>query len=972
MPPDRASELPKTFDAPAVQREVAAAWTQHHSFHAEPQDPGNPYVILIPPPNVTAVLHVGHALNNTLQDILIRWRRMAGDNAVWLPGTDHAGIATQTAVEKKLLTEGKRRTDFSRESFVAHVQAWKDDYEKRITDQLKAMGCSCDWDRQAFTMDPIRTRAVHEAFFRLFRDKLIYRGKRLVNWDPITQTALADDEVEDIEIDGFFYYLRYPLVPVQGGPSDQFITVATTRPETMLGDTAVAVNPRDPRAAALRGRKVRLPIADRIIPIIEDDYVVLPDSNSSDAKARFATGFLKVTPAHDMNDWEIGQRHNLPVINVFAPDATISDKFGWPDLSPTVKPLLGLSREKAGEAVVEFFKQHNLLEEIRPYRHSVGHSYRSGAAIEPYLSDQWYCAMTDDRLRGAALRAMSQRTGQPLPCRSDEGPGDGKLTFHPSRYAKTFEAWHTNLRDWCISRQLWWGHRIPVWSRQLAPRESTNLPDDTASRAAPDQIATQYESGQLHVCLRDPASDGAKPIIAALEKAGFVRDPDVLDTWFSSGIWPLSTLGWPHQTPELAKWNPSSTLCTAREIITLWVGRMVMLNRYLHAKLPFFNVLIHPMIQDGQGRKMSKSLGNGVDPLDIIETHGCDAMRFTLATMATHTQDVRLPVEPDPKTGRNTSPKFDEGRGFINKLWNVARFVCSAIEKVPVAEPDESSWSFVDRWMLSRLAHTVTEATEALQQFRFDQYAKTCYDFIERDFSDWYVEASKPALRAAADSPQAAAQTANLLAVALDASLRLLHPIIPFVTERIWWSLNQIRPARGIPAIPCPSSTQLLIRAPFPAVAGLQKLHSADEQTFSDIQALITAVRNVRNTNKLDPRKSLTINVKTSRASVQQNKDLIESLAICQLAEIGPKIAEPPGAVRASAGPFEIYVVGADTPLTTDSATAAKRREELTKQIGTLRARLASPGYADKAPPKLVEQTRQQLAAAEAELNGSR
>jgi valyl-tRNA synthetase len=670
----------------------------------------------------------------------------------------------------------------------------------------------------------------------------------------------------------------------------------------------------------------------------------------------------------------------LPAINVFAPDATISDQFGWPDVSAAARPLLGLSREKARDAVVTLFKQQGLLQEVRPYRHSVGHSYRSAAAIEPYLSDQWYCAMTDDRLGGAALRAMSpqQRTEPPPPPRSDEGPGDGKLTFHPSRYAKTFEAWHTNLRDWCISRQLWWGHRIPVWSRQLGSREPAILPAELSNRPVTDQLAVQEERGQLHVCVRDPNSDGAKPVITVLEKAGFVRDPDVLDTWFSSGLWPLSTLGWPHETPELAKWNPSSTLCTAREIITLWVGRMVMLNRYLHARLPFVDVLIHPMIQDGQGRKMSKSLGNGVDPLDIIETHGCDAMRFTLATMATHTQDVRLPVEPDPKTGRNTSPKFDEGRGFIMKLWNVARFVCSSIEKVPAAEPVDWSWSLVDRWMLSRLARTVIDASEALKQFRFDQYAKSCYDFVERDFSDWYVEASKPALRGiATQTDGAAAQTANLLAVALDVSLRLLHPVAPFVTERLWWALNQVRPQRGIAALPCPGPAPLLIRAPFPLAEGLEKLLSppADE-LFAQIQSLITAVRNVRNTHKLDARKTLTVNIKgppQALEQVEQNKALIQTLGGGYLAEIGTEVSEPAGAVRTSAGPFEIFVLGATDPAAaTDSALSTKRREDLTKQIATLRGRLASPGYVDKAPPKLVEQTRQQLAAAEAELSGGR
>src|SRR5215213_1330283 len=480
------AELPKSYDPKSIEIESDQLWTASRAYHAEPTDPGEPYCIVIPPPNVTAALHLGHALNNTLQDILIRWRRMAGDNAVWMPGTDHAGIATQTVVEKRVLAEeGKRRTDFQRDEFVAKIQAWKDEYERRITEQLKAMGCSCDFDRQAFTMDEPRARAVREAFFQLFKDGLIYRGKRLVNWDPATQTALADDEVEMEEVDGHFYYLKYPLDGESG-----HVTVATTRPETMLGDTAVAINPKDPRAAQLRGKKIRLPIVNRIVPIIEDDYVVLPDKNSGDPKAQFATGFLKVTPAHDPNDYEIGLRHKLPMINVLAPDGTISDQHGWPKedvQAGDAEFLLGLDRFEARKAVIEWFRRNNLLEEVKPYKHSVGHSYRSHVPIEPYLSDQWYCKVTDDRLAGAALLAMAddqfegsakaklyEEDGAPPSPLPGERRGKGaawenKLRFYPARYAKTFQTWHENTRDWCISRQLWWGHRIPVWRQVKAP-----------------------------------------------------------------------------------------------------------------------------------------------------------------------------------------------------------------------------------------------------------------------------------------------------------------------------------------------------------------------------------------------------------------------------------------------------------------------------------------------------------------------
>ncbi|MBC7784922.1 MAG: valine--tRNA ligase, partial [Burkholderiales bacterium] len=804
-------ELAKSYDPAAVQVEVAKVWEQEKSFHAEPTDPGEPYSIVIPPPNVTAALHLGHALNNTLQDILIRRARMQGKNACWLPGTDHAGIATQTVVEKRVMQEqGRRRTDFQRDEFVQKIQAWKDEYEQVILGQLKAMGCSCDWERTAFTMDEPRAKAVREAFFQLFKAGLIYRGKRLVNWDPVTLTALADDEVENEEVDGFFYYLRYPvvsekdratsdapdssLVAHHSSLEQEYITVATTRPETMLGDTAVAINPTDPRAAALRGKFVKLPIVNRVIPIIEDAYVVKPvqyGGDPADSKAQLATGFLKVTPAHDQNDYEIGQRHALPVINIMAPDASISDKHGWTDVGDAGF-LLGKSREEARKLVVKWFKDNGLLEDQKPYRHSVGHSYRSHAPIEPYLSDQWYCKVTDDRLAGAALRAMtpSQR-GSPLHLPPGDGrgegassiPGDstrpapspqpslegrgseGGLKFYPERYAKTYQTWHENIRDWCISRQLWWGHRIPVWTKHYKSErqwwgeepgsDSDHLNDALCLLGNDDIIGIRFwhdgaETQQLHtappqkggftvvICLPSDVIqceyyDGQPQHLAErLNHAGFVQDPDVLDTWFSSGLWPLSTLGWPDSSlstlhSPLTKWNPTSVLCTAREIVTLWVSRMVMFNEFFLGQVPFKDVFIHAMIQDGEGRKMSKSLGNGVDPLDIISSHGTDALRFTLTSMATNTQDVRMPVVRDETTGKNTSPKFDIGRNFSNKLWNAARFALHQIGDFKSGQSQiadrKLQMTMVDRWILTRFNRTVAECDEAIANYRFDVYA---------------------------------------------------------------------------------------------------------------------------------------------------------------------------------------------------------------------------------------------------------
>jgi valyl-tRNA synthetase len=1233
-----ASELAKAYDPTTVQREVSAVWTDEKCFHAEPTDPGEPYAIVIPPPNVTAALHLGHALNNTLQDILVRRARMQGRNAVWLPGTDHAGIATQTVVEKRVLKEeGKRRTDFDRDSFVSRIQQWKDEYEKVILSQLQAMGCSCDWDRTAFTMDAPRARAVREAFFQLFKAGLIYRGKRLVNWDPVTQTALADDEVEMEELDGHFYYLQYPLADGSG-----HVTVATTRPETMLGDTAVAINPTDPRAAALRGKSLRLPIVNRLIPIIEDEYVVKPVSlggDPADPKAQMATGFLKVTPAHDPNDYDIGIRHQLPIVNVLSPTATISRDHGWPaeewidGFGNEADELLGLDRYEARRAVVEWFRREKLLEEVKPYRHSVGHSYRSHVPIEPYLSDQWYCRVTDARLAGAALASMNpaQRsetggrpneprpsgsgpagTNEPRPSgsgpagvneprpsgsgaasdkphgsalayfitfttygqhlhghpegsvdRSHNLPGtevleasesrehyeasqlraepfalssleqrqavqeaivevcthrgwellvlhvrtthvhvivaaeatpervmnDFKsyatrrlraaagtpedaavwtrhgstrylnreddveaarryvlnqqggelepapvgtileqplphglrraqssrrgslessqplphgrgslqmasdsldvLTFYPERYAKTFQAWHENIRDWCISRQLWWGHRIPVWrlrfgrlGERLSPTAHTLILEQAKKWSAEGRIAIQYR-GEIvpalpadqhdphlpfgFVCVRDPDND--PDIVHALHSLGYEQDPDVLDTWFSSGLWPLSTLGWPDATDDLETWNPTHVLCTAREIITLWVSRMVMFNQFFAKRLPFTDVFIHAMIQDGEGRKMSKSLGNGVDPLDIIATHGADAMRFTLASMATNTQDVRMPVVRDEATGRNTSPKFDLGRNVCNKLWNAARFVLMSIQSVPPEPVDELKWTMADRWIVSRFNRTMEEANDALAHYRFDQYAKACYDFFWRDFCDWYVECAKVQLKNQATR----AQTANVLASTLDAALRLLHPAVPFVTERLWWNLNEVRPRRGIPGrIACPQPEdgprfQRVIKAPWPSVGDVSQ---AAEFIFPKIQDVIAAIRTIRSDYKVDARRVVTVSVRAPGDAARQIELLrgqIELLAACRIAAVAADVAEPASCAKATAAGCEVFVEG----LVDESAEqqrVARRRDELTRQIEAMRKRLGNEGYIAKAPANLVQQTKDQLAAAEAEL----
>ncbi len=1035
--------LDRTYQPSEQEPRIRQKWLGSGAFHADPvrvnSGAGKPYSIVIPPPNVTAALHLGHALNNTLQDVLTRAHRMMGFEALWMPGTDHAGIATQTVVDKRLKAEGKPAlADYKkkeaagengREQFVALVQAWKDDYEKVITDQLKAMGCSCDWDRQRFTMDEVCARAVREAFFRLFRDGLIYRGKRLVNWDPASRTALSDDEVEMREIDGNFYYLRYPLVHKNGAadgqpvtwselrtrgypdadahPDDEraWVTVATTRPETYLGDTAVAINPKDARAAALKGLFVELPLVGRFIPIIEDDYVVMPDPESSDVKAKYATGFLKVTPAHDPNDYEIGQRHNLDKVNVMAEDASISDKHGWTDIGDA-HIFVRLSREEARKKVVMEFKARGLVEEVKPYRHSVGHSYRSHVPIEPYLSDQWYVKVTDDRLRGFAQRALAadQRTTDThKPQKGVEG--DGELRFYPARYAKTYETWHDNLRDWCISRQLWWGHRIPVWSKVCdlkASQQAFHVLDQNTRTMLGEEILEEDSDPWCAIRIYDlETGERIRPTLMefnhgfdrptliqvsvtdehvgeSLEIHGFERDPDVLDTWFSSALWPLSTMGWPEEGAFgglLDAFNPTNVLCTAREIITLWVSRMVMFQRYLTSPdaggggktpgpLPFRDVFIHAMIQDGEGRKMSKSLGNGVDPLDIIATHGSDAMRFTLCNMTTQTQDVRMPVERDEKSGKNTSPKFDLGRNFVTKLWNASKFAMMKLEDGKAAwEASKSKrgggvtfadLTLPDVWILSRCAQTVEKVNEALKNYEFSVYAQAMYDLLWRDYCDWYLEAVKPTVAGSVGQQ-------SVLRAVLDCILRLLHPIMPYVTEAIWEEFRAVEraPIRGM-ELP---NADLLVRAPWPVISPDLRNERA-EAVMGRAQALVDQIRQTRERAGVDRRKQLALHIPTSIGrDLEPAYGLMQTLAGLEAISTAPIPALPDGAIRLAFEGHELGLFGmgdaVDTGKEIDILREALTR--LDKEIVILEGRLGNPGYTERAPAHLVQQTRDQM-----------
>jgi valyl-tRNA synthetase len=861
-----------------------------------------------------------------------------------MPGTDHAGIATQTVVEKRILSEeGKRRTDFSREEFVTRIQAWKDEYEATIIIQLKAMGCSCDWERTRFTMDEVCAKAVRAAFFKLFKDGLIYRGKRLVNWDPATQTVLADDEVEHEPVQGHFWYMRYLLVePVEiEGKRLEYVTVATTRPETMLGDTAVAMNPADPRAEKLVGKKVQLPIVGRIIPIIADEHVVLPDPNSEDEKARFSTGFLKVTPAHDPDDWEIGQRNRLEVINVMAPDGSISDKFGWEDAdSPEAQALLGMDRFEAREAIVEWFRQENLLEDVREYSHEVGHSYRSHVPIEPYLSDQWYIAVKKPIEHLAEKFGDGLIEGTDVPVNSLAGLAlkpllDGRLRFIPERYAKTYQSWLENLRDWPISRQLWWGHRIPIWYCQNCSHTITGMEEPTS-------------------CEKCGGDD-------------LVRDPDVLDTWFSSALWPFSTLGWPDEMPELKTFYPGDLLCTAREIITLWVSRMVMMGQYCVGDIPFSDVYIHAMIQDGEGRKMSKSLGNGIDPLVAINSHGADAMRFTLASMTTETQDIRMPVTlmklPDGRM-ENTSPKFDIGRNFCNKLWNASRFALMNLEGINPDGFDPEKMDITDKWILSRLAKTAAETCKSLDEYKFSEPLQQLYKFFWNDFCNWYLEWIKPRIQDQQQKPVAQ----NVLAFVLDQILRLLHPFVPFITEGVFQKLNEVAPARKLKGLAEAKESQALVVAQWPERLDVF-INEDIEKQISNVQTPVRTFRDMK--NKYNIPNSVKVSASAQVPPTGSGAEVLNTLAnnsdlICHLAGLkdfkaGIDIQKPAKAAVSVVDGLSFYLHDV-IDIEEERARMEKEKQETEKAKNAFEAKLSNENFVTKAKPEVVAQAREKLA----------
>ncbi|MEM8883556.1 MAG: valine--tRNA ligase [Planctomycetota bacterium] len=848
-------ELPKTYDAKAVEAKWTPQWEESGVFAAGQRPDAETWTCMIPPPNVTDRLHMGHALNNTLQDIMVRWHRMQGMDTLWLPGTDHAGIATQAVVERKLYKESKvTRHDLGREEFLKHVWAWKEESGGTILQQLREMGCSCDWSRTAFTMDENLTRAVRTSFVKLWEKGLIYRGARMVNWDCQLQSAIGDDEIDEKEQAGHLWYFRYPYEDGSG-----HVTVATTRPETMLGDTGVAVHPEDERFRDHVGKNVMLPLANRPIPIVADDSV----------DPAFGTGAVKVTPAHDFADYERGERHGLPMINILHKDGTLNAEAGAYE---------GLPREKARKKVVEDMEAAGLLEKIEDHTIRLPLSDRSKTPVEPMMSEQWFVKMKD--LAQPAIDAVS----------------NGDLNIRPERWTKVYLDWLLNVRDWCISRQLWWGHQIPVWYDE----------DDTP-------VASEHD-----LQIGDPHPETGKPIVR--------QDSDVLDTWASSWLWPFSTLGWPRKTDDLARYYPTQFLATGRDIIYLWVARMVMAGYEFLGACPFRDVYIHANILDAQGRKMSKSLGNGIDPRAMIEQYGADAMRFTLAILTTEGQDVKL-----------APTKFELGRNFMNKMWNAARFVLTSVPSE--AENARPGTTLTDRWILSRLQAATEAVDHGLTHFRFHDAANALYHFVWDDFCDWYLEASKERL-AARDLPCGA----TLLHV-LRTTVRLLQPFAPYLAAELHTALGGEGPA----------ATQS-----WPKAAARDE---AAEAEMARLQELIRAVRKLRNENRVQPTAEVEAMVRTDDpAPIMAQEALVRRLAKLSNISAGPAVARPQTSATEVLGADEVYVdLAGFIDLDAERDRKRKELEKAESFAASIDKKLANENFVSRAKPEVVARERERL-----------
>ena len=857
-------QLDKQYEPGEVEKRWGRFWEEKNFFHADETRESPAFSIVIPPPNITGRLHIGHAFNNTLQDILTRWKRMQGSNALWQPGTDHAGIATQNVVEKQLHEEGTGRQDLGREAFVKRVWKWRNESGGTITNQLKKLGCSLDWERDRFTMDEGLSKAVREVFVSLYEEDLIYKGDYIINWCPRCHTALSDLEVEHQDLQGYLYHLKYSVKD-----SYDFLVIATTRPETMLGDTAVAVNPNDERYQKYKGKKLILPVLNREVPLIEDDYV----------DTSFGTGALKVTPAHDPNDFELGRKHQLETINIMNPDGTMNSLAG-----PTYQ---GLDRFECRKQLIRNLKDSGILMKIEDLNHSVGHCYRCRTVVEPYLSKQWFVKVKP--LAEPAMKAVR----------------DGSIKIVPKFWENTYFEWMENIRDWCISRQIWWGHQIPAWNCKAC--------------------------GEVVVARETPNS------CSACSSTDLIQETDVLDTWFSSALWPFSTLGWPEKTTSLKRFYPTSVLCTGFDILFFWVARMIMMGLKFMGDVPFRDVYIHALIRDAEGQKMSKTKGNVIDPLEVMEKYGTDALRFTLAAFAAQGRDIKLAED-----------RIEGYRNFCNKLWNASRFVFMNLEdyKGSCALDKRSKFSSADLWIFSRLNRATKEVNEALEAFRFNDAALTVYKFIWNEYCDWYIEFTKSKL---ADPGLKRVAAQNMLIHVLDSALKLLHPFMPFITEEIWQKLPQ-------------DENSIMVSA-FPEYREAQT-NEAIEKEIALIMEVITGIRNIRGEMNLNPGLKLKVLVKTQSSEIQQtlqyHVEYIRELARVEHLEAGSNIEKPKVSASSVLGEIDLIIpLEGMMDFQEERNRIEKELKKIEKDLIFLDKKLSNPNFVKKAPVDIIEKDEQ-------------
>jgi len=883
---DKMTELPKTYDPKVYEEDIYKHWEEKGYFKPtnDPNLPGHdpniePFVIVIPPPNVTGALHLGHPMFVTIEDIMVRYHRMKGVPTLWVPGTDHAGIATQLQVEKLLATEGTSRQELGREAFEERVWEWKEKYGGEISRQLRRLGASCDWERERFTLDEGLSNAVREAFVRLWEKGLIYRGARMINWSPGLQTAVSDLEVEYSEEPGKLYYFKYMLADGSG----DYLPVATTRPETIPGDTAVAVHPEDERFAKFVGKKVLVPSLGREIPVVADDYV----------EKEFGTGALKITPGHDPHDYEIGVRHNLELINIMNNDATLNENAG---------PYAGMERFKARKAIWADMKADGLVIKEEDYQMNVPRSQRGGEIIEPLISTQWFVKM--DGLAEAAAKAVN----------------NGEIKFVPERYTKVFLNWMNNIQDWCISRQLWWGHRIPVWYCQAC--------------------------GEIIVARETPKQ------CTACGSSGLHQDDDVLDTWFSSGLWPFSVFGWPEETPDYKYFYPTSILETGYDILFFWVARMVMDGIEFTGQVPFHTVYLHGMIRDEKGQKMSKTKNNVIDPLILMDEYGTDALRFTLLVGSSPGNDQNVGVK-----------KVEANRNFANKVWNIGRYVINAIDRIETKAIDEPDWTLADGWIWARLKQTVNSVNSLFETYQYGEAGKQIYEFLWNDFADWYVEGSK---RQLAEGGNRSAYTAYTLAFVLDTMLRLLHPFTPFVTEALWGYLKKACEESGLVYTPDEGWAADLMIAKWPEAMVLDGTEDDYLREFGLVQDIVRAIRNVRSEYRIEPNKKLKAAMVSEEliALLEAQKEVIADFANLDLDSL--KVSASPidaeGLTALVVDRVEVFLqLSSDGDDEADRERLTKELEETESHIKRLEALLASP-FAQKAPEKVVAGERQKLA----------